>query len=405
MNTNKKPSVLNKLLKRLLYLIIALFVFINLFIVLSGRTYLYNGIRWTYLVGKSGPTIYDSLMTDERVLTPSGKHYFEEGDRVSLNEEFLTELESYKTKSFLILKNNQLVFEKYWDDHTENTKSNSFSVAKSVVGLLFGIARDKGIIDSFDEPVSSYLPDLKGYEGKVTIKHLLMMASGMSWEESGNNPFSDNAEAYYGYDLQEFITSKEFESVPDNKFIYKSGNTQVLAMILEKAAGMNISEFASEHLWSKIGTKESANWELDRAGEIERAYCCLYATTRDFAAIGQLILNEGLVNNEQIIKKETLNELTSISYAREGSRKNWSYGLHFWILDDPKNPVIYARGIQGQYILAIPSLDIVIVRTGEERGSQLGGLKDNRYGSIERYMRNHPRDVFLYLDIAKSLAQ
>lgn len=405
MSTNNKSGTFKKLLKRLLYVFIALIVLVNLFVILSGRTYLYNGVRWTYLAGHSEPTIYDSLMADERELTPTGKHYFEEGEHVSLNDEFLTELESYNTTSFLVLKDNQIVFEKYWENHKENTRSNSFSVAKSVVGLLFGIARDKGIITSFDQRVSDYIPELQGFEGKVTIKHLLMMASGLSWDESGNNPFSDNAAAYYGYDLKEFLLSKNFESVPDNKFIYKSGNTQILAMILEKAAGQNISDFASEHLWSKIGTLKSANWELDGAGEIERAYCCLYATTRDFAAIGQLILNEGLINGNQIIEKETLKELTSISSAREGTRKNWSYGLHFWILEDPKNPVIYARGIQGQYILAIPSLDVVIVRTGHERGSQLGGLKDNKYGSIERYMRNHPRDVFLYLDIAKSISQ
>lgn len=404
MSTNNKIAYLKRLLKRTLYVFIGLLIVLNLFILISGRTYLYTGLRWTYLVGKSGPTIYDSTMTEHRVLKATGVNYFKKSSPISLKAEHLSELEEYKTTSFLILKNNEIVFEKYWDEHTENTKSNSFSAAKSVVGLLVGIAKDKGIIKSFDDPVNDYLPEIKSEQGTVTIRHLLMMASGLNWNESQSSPFSDNAAAYYGYDLRDYMLSKTFETVPDNRFIYKSGNTQILGMILEKASGQTLSEFASTHLWSKIGTKQEGHWSLDRKGDIERAYCCLYATTRDFASVGQLILNNGTVNGKQIIKEETLNELTSVSYARNGSRKNWSYGLHFWILEDPKHPVIYARGIQGQYIITIPSLDIVIVRTGHERGSQLGGLDDNKYGSIERYMRNHPRDVFLYLDIAKSIS-
>jgi len=405
MSTNNKLGYLKRLLKRTFFVFIGLLVVLNLFILISGRTYLYNGLRWTYLVGKSGPTIYDSTMTNHRILDPTGENFFKKGSPISLNAEHLSELEELRTTSFLILKNNTIVFEKYWENHTENTRSNSFSAAKSVVGLLIGIARDKGIINSFDDPVNTYLPEIEDKQGSVTIKHLLMMASGLNWKESESSPFSDNAAAYYGYDIKDYMFSKAFETLPDNKFIYKSGNTQLLAMILEKASGQTLSEFASEHLWSKIGTKQEGHWSLDRSGDTEKAYCCIYATTKDYASVGQLILNKGKVNEYQVIKTETLNELTSISYSRKGSRKNWSYGLHFWVLEDPQHPVIYARGIQGQYILVIPSLDIVIVRTGHERGSQLGGLEDNKYGSIERYMRNHPRDLFLYLEIAKSISK
>ncbi len=402
---NNRLAYVKRLLKRLLYVIIALIVSLNLFILISGRTYLYTGVRWTYLQGKSGPTIYDSTMTKYGVLQPTGKHFFTKGKPITLKDEHLSELEKYATTSFLVLKNNEIVYENYWDEHTAGTKSNSFSVAKSVVALLVGMAKDQGLIASFDESVSKYLPEIKGFEGEVTIRHLLMMASGLDWSESESSAFSDNAAAYYGYDLEKYMLSKEFVTVPDNRFIYKSGNTQLLAMILNKVTGKSLTEYASEQLWSKVGTTAEGHWSKDRKGDTERAYCCLYATTRDFASIGQLILNNGEVNGKQIISPTTLNELTSISYSRNGSRKNWSYGMHFWIVEDPDHPFVYARGIQGQYIIAIPSLDIVIVRTGHERGSQLGGVDDNQYGSIERYMRNHPRDVFLYLDIAKSIAQ
>jgi CubicO group peptidase (beta-lactamase class C family) len=402
---NNRLVYFKKLFKRILYALIAILVLLNLFILISGRTYLYTGVRWTYFQGKSGPTIYDSTMTDFGVLQPTGEHFFKKGSLISINENHLAELEGYATTSFLVLKNNEIVYENYWDNHKAGTRSNSFSVAKSVVALLVGIAKDQGLIASFDEPVSKYLPEIKGFNGEVTIRHLLMMASGLDWSESESSPFSDNAAAYYGYDLEKYMLSKEFVTVPDNRFAYKSGNTQLLAMLLKKVTGKSLSEYASEYLWSKIGTVAEGHWSKDRKGDTERAYCCLYATTRDFASIGQLILNNGAVNGKQIIHPTTLNELTSISYSREGSRKNWSYGLHFWIVEDPDHPFVYARGIQGQYIIVIPSLNIVIVRTGHERGSQLGGVEDNQHGSIERYMRNHPRDVFLYLDIAKSITK
>ena len=398
---------LKRFFKRILYALIGLFIFANILLFVSGRTYIYTGLKETYLKGRSGPSIYDSLMSPNRNI-PRGNSIkpFEIGEEVTLSEDIIEELEAIETTSLLVLKNNKIVFEKYWDDkHDESTKSNSFSVAKSILAVLVGIALDQGYIGSFDEPVSNYLDFIQTTDSVVTINHLLSMTSGLSWKESESNPFSDNAAAYYGYDLTEFMKSKAFETLPDNRFLYKSGNSQLLGMILETASGMSISEFASKYLWSKIGAESDAFWSMDRKGEVEKAFCCFYATTRDFARFGAMLLNNGSYNGEKIINAETLNDLTSISYARGGRRKNWSYGKHFWIVENKSDPFFYARGILGQYILVFPTLDIVIVRTGHKRGSKLGGLEDNRYGTVERYMRNHPRDVFLFLQIAKYISE
>lgn len=406
---NKDESMLvwlKRLFKRLLYAIIGLFIFANILVFVSGRTYIYTGLKETYFKGRTGPGIYDSLMSPNRNVPKGNKvKKLKKRKNIDFSEKFIEELEEIKTTSFLVLKNNEIVYEKYWNDHTESTKSNSFSAAKSIIGVLIGIAKDKNIIDSFNDPISKYLDFVETTDSVVRISHLLSMTSGLAWKESDSNPFSDNAAAYYGYDLTDFMKGKAFETVPDNRFIYKSGNTQLLGMILEQASGMTISEFASKHLWSKIGAESDAFWSMDRKGEVEKAFCCFYSTTRDYAKFGAMLLNNGSYNGKKIINSETLKELTSISYARQGTRKNWSYGKHFWIVEDRNDPFYYARGILGQYVVVFPTMDIVIVRTGQERGSKLGGLDDNKYGTIERYMRNHPRDVFLFLEIAKSFSE
>ena len=381
-------------MKRLLWLLVLVFLVANLFILISGRTYLYKGIKETYLSGKSGPGIYDSLTfpTREAVASTKPKPWTKHKN-IELTGEEVQSLQDIKTTSFLIIENGEIVLERYFDSHTKSTKSNSFSAAKSFIGLSIGIAVDKGFISSLDDTITNYLPfELKGSEN-ITIRHLLAMSSDLKWSESGANPLSDNAWAYYGSDLSEVLKSVSFGDSPGSSFEYASGNSQLLGFILEKASGLSPTEFIEKYVWSKLNTTNDLMWSLDKENGMEKAFCCIYATSRDYARFGQLILNKGRWEDNLIISNDMLDEL-SAPYNESTPQ----YGLHFWLLDDPDHPAVYARGILGQYIIAIPSLNMVIVRTGHERQGKHPYQK-NDYKSL------HPKDLFTYISIAKRISK
>lgn len=398
----KRPlGFLGRWLKRLAVLLIVVLVLVNAFILITGRTYMYKGLKETYLIGRSGPGIYDSLVFDSRRIAGSSEpDNWLAGDAMkTLTEEQIQALIDVESTSFLVIQNGNIVVEHYFENHTKQTVSNSFSAAKSVIGLLVGIAIDKGMIKSLDEPITTYLDFIKPKDRTITIRHLLGMTSDIDWSESGANPLSDNAEAYYGSDLLATMKKQPFNGSPNKVFDYASGNSQLLGFILEKATGQKVSDFMSANLWEKINAESDALWSLDNENGMEKAFCCLYSTTRDYARLGQLILNNGTWGQDTIISSSMLKELTS-NYILDGNRENHRYGLHYWILNDPAQRVIYARGIKGQYVMSIPDLNAVIVRTGHKRLDKAG---EENVKAGEDYMIDHPMDLFLYLDIAKKI--
>ena len=166
--------ILKKVGKYLLITIVGLLITINLFILLSGRFYMYKGIANTYLVGKTGPSIYDLDVFAYSTITPTGKKKWEKHKKYNkpvISSDMRTYIEDLDTKAYLVFKGDTLVYEEYWDDHTDESVSNSFSVAKTVVALLVGIAVEEGKIASLDESASEYLPQFKGGDlEQITIK-------------------------------------------------------------------------------------------------------------------------------------------------------------------------------------------------------------------------------------------
>ena len=141
--------------------------------------------------------------------------------------------------------------------------------------MLIGIATEEGLIRSIDESVGNYIPEFKDSElSEITIRHLLLMASGLDWTESGKNPLSNNAESYYGTDLYGLVTRQRKIAKPGKTFIYQSGNSQLLGFIIEKASGKALSEYCSEKLWSQMNMESDAYWSLDKENGAEKAYCC-----------------------------------------------------------------------------------------------------------------------------------
>lgn len=407
-------KVIKKALRYLVILIVGIFLTLNAYIVLSGRFYLYKGVANTYLVGKSGPTIYDKDVFYSSKITkspnPSVLVEHAKYNTQKIPKEYRAFLDEYQTRALLVMKNDTLIYEEYWDQHNANTVSNSFSVAKTVVSLLIGIAVEEGKIKSLDDKVAKYIPEFKSKgRDKITIRHLLQMASGLDWEESAKNPLSDNAESYYGSNLYDLVTRQNLVTEPGKKFNYQSGNSQLLGFIVEKATGKDLTAYADEKIWKKIGASGDAYWSLDREGGNEKAFCCLYATARDFARLGLLIQNKGKFNGKQVFPEWYYDEMIQpAKLTTDEGISNYRYGLHIWTYFGNANSAYYCRGIKGQYIITVPDEKLLIIRIGEERKENFTipeHLKnDKEYLEENKYNVGHCLGLFQYITLGKMMA-
>lgn len=410
-NQSSFGKFVRKVIRIKLYALLFIFISLNLFILLSGRFYLYTGIANTYLKGRMGPGIYDkdvfassTIPHADSVFTWTMSSTKKQLDAV--DEAFM---EQTQTASFLVFKGNELIFEKYWGDHGVNTVSNSFSAAKTFVALLVGVAVKEGKIKSLDDAVGNYLPEFNSAgKEKITIRHLLIMSSGLDWEESGKNPLSENAESYFGTDLYGLVTRQKAIEAPGKRFNYQSGNSQLLGFIIEKATKTDLSKYAYDKIWSKIGTEHDAYWSLDKENGAEKAFCCLYGTSRDFGRLGKLIAQNGAWEGKEIIPAWYMQEMVkNPKMTTEEGVPNLRYGLHIWTYYGGKNPVYYCRGILGQYILSIPAEELVIVRTGSKRNPNFvipeKFKNDAAYIAKNQSKVGHPTDIFRYLAIARKM--
>lgn len=395
------------------FLVIGVLITVNLLIVLSGRFYLYKGIANTYLSGHTGPTIYDLEVFPYSTVN-KGDSTFSLFEHPLKNTEKLNQaerafLEELDTRALLIFHGDTLLYEEYWEEHASSTVSNSFSIAKTVVALLVGIAVEEGYIKSLDDPASRYLPEFRREElDRITVRHLLAMASGLDWEESSKNPLSDNAESYYGSELRRLVTHQKVVRKPGELFKYQSGNSQLLGYIVEEATGQDLSAYASEKIWKKIGAEQPAFWSLDRKGGDEKAFCCLYATARDYGRLGQLILNKGKWKGTQVVPLWFFHEMVSPSALHtEDGFLNSRYGLHIWTYREKEGQVNYCRGINGQYIIAIPSEDLLVIRLGEKRRSNYAipssKMRDTVFLNENQHKVGHSSDLFEYIALGKSI--
>ncbi|HVA98274.1 MAG TPA: serine hydrolase [Bacteroidia bacterium] len=383
-----------KKLKSILKWTVIVLVMLNALIFISGRTYLYKGIANTYLKGRKGPDITEyKIFANREVKTGTPQPWAVSADynKKNIPEKDLVFMKKYKTIAYLIVKNDSICYEQYWDGFGKNSITNSFSMAKTFVSILTGIAIDEGKIKSVDEPIGDFLPQFKtGENAKVTIKDLLTMSSGINFDENYVSPFAYPAEAYYGTDLQKLTYGYKVTEQPGKVFKYLSGDISLLSFVIEKATGMKLSDYASEKLWQPMGAENPAYWSLDHKGGVEKAYCCFNSDARDFARFGELYLQNGNWNGKQLVSEAYVKaSITPADLLDQDGNKNEKYGYNWWLLNYKGHPVFYARGILGQYIFVIPDEKMVVVRLGKTRA------KEETNG--------HPNDVYELLDAALSM--
>ncbi len=279
------------------------------------------------------------------------------------------------TTALFVLENGKIVYEKYSEGGGADVSSGSFSIAKSIVAILTGFALQDRRIKNLDEPISNYLTEWEGRdEGKISVRNLLSMTSGLNWTESYRNPFSITTEAYYGKDLHFTAFRQRSARDPGTQFEYQSGTTQLLGLLVSRAVNMSLSQYASQKLWIPLGAEKDALWSLDHEEGMEKAFCCFNATARDFARIGEFVRLEGKWQGKTLLNPEYLKQMTSPHGVWDETGKPTTYyGYQWWILHTPQGDVPYARGILGQYIVVVPQKNRVLVRLGKKMGEKENG--------------------------------
>jgi CubicO group peptidase (beta-lactamase class C family) len=284
-------------------------------------------------------------------------------------------LEASGTTTFLVVRDDELLYEKYFNGYDKDSLQTSFSMAKSYASALMGIAIDEGYIKSVDEPITNYIPELLKKDERfksITIRHLLTMSSGIKYEEGGDLPWgeeADDTKTYYATNLRELALNCQIEGKPGEYFEYNNYNPLLVGMIVERATGMPVSRFLQEQLWKPVGMEADGSWSLDsKKSGFEKMESGVNARARDFARFGMLFAKEGRNwEGEQLISRSWVEESTRADATTDPSLEY----QYFWWVDTPGSKNHFsARGKYGQYIYVAPEKELVIVRLGKEEGEQ-----------------------------------
>lgn len=384
-----------KILKRIFIVLSIIILLIELVLFVTGNLYVNKVLGMTILSGKTGPDIdeldlfpYHEVHNDKPQPWPVSVNY----NKKRIADKLSGEMVTYKTVAFLVIKDDSLLHEEYWEGYNEHAVANSFSMAKSINSILIGCALKDGLIKNIDQPVSDYLPEFKeGEKSRITIRHLLTMSSGMDFKEEYVSPFAWPAEAYYGPDVNALTLKAKPLDAPGKKWMYKGGDSQLLGMILKKVIGKNVADYAAEKLWKPIGAEDKAFWSTDEIG-MEKVSCCFYTNARDFARLAKLYLQYGNWNGNQIVDSDFVKQsIIPADLVDKDGKKNGKYGFQWWLMKRKEHNIFYMRGIRGQYVFAIPGLNMIVVRLGHKRASKVGD--------------ELPGDIFTYLDAAFELSK
>ena len=354
----------------------------------------------------------DKVFIASEPINPSDNPYTFEKIDFSLPEKYLFEgsehdleegLAHFKTDGLIILHNNKTLYEEYWNGNDRYSKHISWSVAKSFLSALIGIAIDEGLIDSIDDPTTKYLPEFKGtgYDG-VKIKNLLQMSSGVAFNEDYADPNSDinkfGRATARGMPFKDFAKTLKNGREQGTYNHYVSIDTQVLAMILELVTNMPLREYLYKKIWNKIGMENEAYYITDKTG-MDLALGGLNATLRDYAKFGYLYLNNGNWLGEQIVPEQWVIDSHTPDASHlmpnagdELSSSEWGYGYQWWVPGDPMTDYT-AHGVYNQFVYVDPVSGVVIAKTSS----------NHRFRSEKDYSK--AVHIAMFRAIAKHISQ
>ncbi|GGE40376.1 hypothetical protein GCM10007421_13000 [Halopseudomonas oceani] len=327
-----------------------------------------NVLFWTSEQRDAGFRALDRLpiLSKSRVIEAGSDVYpLPNGTPLDVGVDVDAFMTSQHAAALVIVQDGKVRLEKYGLDFGPEGRWTSFSVAKSFTSTLVGAAIQDGYIKSIDDMVSDYIPDLKGsaYDN-VTIRQLLTMTSGVAWNEDYADPESDVARfnshtAEPGVDVTvSYMRQLPAEAEPGTKWVYKTGETNLIGVLASSAANKPLAEYLSEKIWKPFGMQQDATWLLGSTGH-EISGCCVQAATRDYARFGLFMLAGGIAGGEQVLPDGWIEQATTkqVDIGRPGA----GYGYQWWTLDDG---AYIAQGIFGQGIFIDPKRQLVIASNG-----------------------------------------
>lgn len=393
MNTkekNKTRSLFRRVITWLFALVLALAVVaggIYLWAYLStGTSLVARGIMW----GDSDAGDLYRFPTRE-VQTSTDPFMFESAPEGVLSEllvsnatiqaidmPFETFLEATNTTAFIVLHGDVLLYEGYFNGAERESIHGSFSAAKPFTSTLVGIALAEGYIHSLDDPITDYLPELIERDPRfeeITIRHLITMTSGLRWDRSDSNPFSDDFISYYSPDLRATALETQIVETPGQRFLYNDYNPLLAGMILERATGMSVSAYLETRLWKPMGAEGGGSWSLDsEQSGFEKMFVGVNGRAIDLIKLGWLFLNDGKAGDKQVVPQGWVKQVTDAReaiYTDRGLHAN-HYQSYWWL--DVENEAYYAEGDKCQFIYVHPKADLVLARFGTDCGGYAFGL-------------------------------
>lgn len=312
-------------------------------------------------------------------------------------------LEESQTQALVVIKDDAVVYEGYFNETRRDSMLTSFSVAKSVTSILVGIAVAEGFVGDVEDPITNYLPELLDRDpgfAEITIRHLLTMASGMDYQElrwwllNGDDPLT----TYYPDQRELALTNTTVIDSPGEYFLYNKYHPQLLGMILERATGMSVTQYTQTRLWDRLGMEFDGAWALDsEQSGFEKMEAGLNARAVDYAKLGRLVLHEGRWDDDQVVAPEWLQVSTSLdpgthhpeyyqhSFGPAIYDDGRGYYAYMWYgkLRDDQPADIAAEGDRGQIIYVSPANNVVIVRNGYDFGIPLHEWTDAFYRVAE----------------------
>lgn len=375
-----------KFLKKFLLWLLGIIAFAVVLLYIFDVDYLLKAVRVVYLHGHTTAYLDDYTHFDNRTIkngTPQPWPLHEDYNKAAPTQRLAEVNKELGTVAYLIIKNDSIWHESYYDGYGKDSKSNSFSMAKSIVSAAMFKAIMEGKIKSADQKVSDFFPEYKdGLAAQLTVGDLSSMATGMDWDEQYSSAFSVTTRAYFHNNLPKTILDVGIVNEPGKEFVYVSGATQLLAMVIVKATGQHLADYVSDKFWKPMGMENEALWQLDHEDGIEKAYCCIGSNARDFARFGKLFLHKGNWNGRQIIDSAYVEKMITPRFPESPQ-----YGYGWWLNDYMGKKMYYMRGHLGQFCIVIPEDNIVIVRLGHIKGLQTN-------------TDPHSNDFYVYVDEA-----
>ncbi|MFV0176491.1 beta-lactamase family protein [Empedobacter falsenii] len=321
--------------------------------------------------GEKTANINDYKDFDNNVIlagSPRVWHQHLDYNQFPLSVNFEKEMNDFGTAGFVIIKDHQILSEYYFNGYAQNDITNSFSMAKTFTTMMLGKAIEQGYIKSLDQKITDFIPEFKDdrFGSQCTIGDLSAMTSGYDWDEDYYFPLNPTAKAYYGDDIVKQMLDRKFVSQPGKHFKYQSSDTQLLGIVIERAIeNKSLSQYFQDEFWQPMGMEMDAQWSKDSPKGMEKTYCCFNATTRDFAKLGQLLLNDGNWYGKQILDSTFVQKMVLPNKKAFEPNEPKIYGYSVWMDYDYKTPFYAMLGHLGQRVIVIPSEKIVIARTGK----------------------------------------